>query len=535
MNFLKPYLYLLRFQMRVHIVVMIQKLKEAEITEQDSLLLTRNLLRIAIFNISYIRGLFPENYFNDKSVPALDMKIKKLLPIDAESRRLVDWMEKVDGPMIEEYSFSFSYSDSDSQDVSMNISLTGTKKHGGVQLAKYTSSVDEDSRQNARQSMNIFTLLLLLLRTIVMKLMYYDDVTPQDYEPPFFRGCTEEEAQHVWPKDPLRMEVGNVNSKHLVLTLKVKSVLDPCEDENDGMQDGGKSIGPDSVHDDQLSDSDSEISQTRETQFLVAPVEKQEDDNGEVDEDDTHDSIETQQQLARVKDWINSRHLDTLELTDVLSNFPEISIVISFSTLEKIMDQLEKEGALSKTRKDTYVVNRDETPWSEFNFVKDESDALYHSLPMQYVTTTKLHNMLDGEASQTAVRKLIYRMIQEGYLEDSNNRRLGKRVVHSSLTERKLNEVRKVLDLNDDMDVDADEAVNKTNATLTAAEVSTRAGIHSIGSDLTHTKERYVVQQNGPVPSEQTISKANDTPVSINAQVRDPILQQSKRQKAQAN
>ena len=36
-------------------------------------------------------------------------------------------------------------------------------------------------------------------------------------------------------------------------------MLDPCEDENDGMQDGGKSIGPDSVHDDQLSDSDSEV------------------------------------------------------------------------------------------------------------------------------------------------------------------------------------------------------------------------------------------------------------------------------------
>ncbi|CBI27651.3 unnamed protein product, partial [Vitis vinifera] len=74
--------------------VVAQKLKEAEITEQDSLLLTRNLLRIAIFNISYIRGLFPEKYFNDKSVPALEMKIKKLMPMDAESRRLIDWMEK---------------------------------------------------------------------------------------------------------------------------------------------------------------------------------------------------------------------------------------------------------------------------------------------------------------------------------------------------------------------------------------------------------------------------------------------------------
>lgn len=82
------------------------------------------------FNISYIRGLFPEKYFSDKSVPALEMKIKKLMPMDAESCRLIDWMEKgvydalqnkylktllfsvceaINGPMIEEYAFSFSY------------------------------------------------------------------------------------------------------------------------------------------------------------------------------------------------------------------------------------------------------------------------------------------------------------------------------------------------------------------------------------------------------------------------------------------
>lgn len=40
---------------------------------------TRNLLRIAIFNISYIRGLFPEKYFNDKSVPALGKLLLVLL------------------------------------------------------------------------------------------------------------------------------------------------------------------------------------------------------------------------------------------------------------------------------------------------------------------------------------------------------------------------------------------------------------------------------------------------------------------------
>ena len=85
--------------------------------------------------------------------------------------------------------------------------------------------------------------------------------------------------------------------------MQVKSVLDPCVDENDDMQDDGKSTGPNSVHDEQPSDSDSEvnshssafysiftfyvvclkrnlffccccfqISQTKETQFLVAAV-----------------------------------------------------------------------------------------------------------------------------------------------------------------------------------------------------------------------------------------------------------------------
>lgn len=45
---------------------------------------------------------------------------------------------------------------------------------------------------------------------------------PAEYEPPFFRGCIGEEAHNTWTKNPLKMEVGNVNSKHFVLALKVK-------------------------------------------------------------------------------------------------------------------------------------------------------------------------------------------------------------------------------------------------------------------------------------------------------------------------
>ncbi|KAJ7004677.1 meiosis-specific protein ASY1-like isoform X2 [Populus alba x Populus x berolinensis] len=543
-------------------MVVAQKVKEAEITEQDSLLLTRNLLRIAIFNISYIRGLFPEKYFNDKSVPALEMKIKKLMPMDAESRRLIDWMEKgvydalqkkylktllfcvceaIEGPMIEEYTFSFSYSDSESQEVSMNINRTGNKKQGGT--FKYNSTNEITPNQMRSSACKMVRTLVQLMRTldkmpeeraILMKLVYYDDVTPADYEPPFFRGCTEEEAHNAWTKHPLQMEVGNVNSKHFVLALKVKSVLDPCEDENDDMEDDEVSLGADSVERDVYSESGTEVNQSQEDQYIVAPVDKQrpEEDSGLVDEDDTQDQVEDEQQLARVKDWIISHHLDTIELTDVLSNFPDISVVL----IEEIMGKLIKEDVLSKIGTDTYSKIKQKAIEYEFTAVKEEIDgdkasqaedrmymkALYHVLPMEYVTISKLQNKLAGEANQSTARKLLEKMIRDGYIEAKGNRGLGKRVIHSSLTETKLMEVRRALG-HDAMDIDSNQPHKKSNHPESQKmgndykDGSTCGVLHSIGSDLTRMVIRSEMNQNGSARCEQTISKTGDhgnTPTS---------------------
>ncbi|KAI3696446.1 hypothetical protein L1987_79461 [Smallanthus sonchifolius] len=63
-------------------------------------------------------------------------------------------------------------------------------------------------------------------------------------------GCTDEEAQNSWTKN---IELGNVNNKHFVLSLKLKSVLDPCEDDNvclgaDSMQQDGDSEANDEYY-----------------------------------------------------------------------------------------------------------------------------------------------------------------------------------------------------------------------------------------------------------------------------------------------
>ncbi|CAN1794562.1 Meiosis-specific protein ASY1 [Linum perenne] len=552
-------------------MVVAQKVKEAEITEQDSLLLTRNLLRIAIFNISYIRGLFPEKYFTDKNVPALEMKIKKLMPLDAESRRLIDWMEKgvydalqkkylkmllfcvceaVDGPMIEEYAFSFSYSDSDSQEVSMNINRIGNKKKGGTfKCNSVTEVTPNQMRSSACKMVRTLVQLMRTLdkmpeeRTILMKLLYYDDVTPTDYEPPFFKGCSEEEGHNSWTKSPLKMEVGNVNSKHFVLALKVKSVLDPCDDENEDMEDNDVSLGSaDSDETDYSSGSDAEVNQSQEDQYIVAPAGKQqpEADSGMVDEDDTQDPEEDEQQLARVKDWINSYHRDTVELTDILTNFTDISVALT----EEIVDNLVKEGVLSKAGKDIYTVNKHKVSDYDFNTVKEETEgqavalddktpkvddhlyikAMYHALPMTYVTIPTLQSKLDGEANLTTVRKLINKMTKDGYLEAKGNRRLGKRVIHSITTEKKLLEVKRALKT-DSMDLDTNEpqSIKKaplefpTTGTDQRDNNSTCGVLHSVGSDLTRMKIRSDINENGSIRTEQTVSKTREpgnTPTS---------------------
>ncbi|GFY99977.1 DNA-binding HORMA family protein [Actinidia rufa] len=476
-------------------MVVAQKVKEAEITEQDSLLLTRNLLRIAIFNISYIRGLFPEKYFNDKSVPALgvyDALQKKYL------RTLLFCVcEAVEGPMIEEYAFSFSYSSSDSQEVSMNINRTGNKKQRGT----FKCNIHDRSHSQSDE--------------------------PADYEPPFFRSCTEQEAHNSWTKNSLKMEVGNVNSKHFELTLKVKSVLDPCEDENDDIQENDVSLGADSVQRDE-SESDSEGSHSQDDQYIVAPIDKQgnHEDGGMVDEVDTQDPEEDQQRLVRVKDWISCYHLGNIELTDVLSNFPDISVVL----IEEIMDKLVKEGILSKTGTDNYTINKQKNSDYEFDAVKEEMDGqvvpdgkkaqqgmdedymymkvLYHALPMNYITVSKLQSKLEGQVNQTTVRKLIDKMTRDGFVEAKSNRRLGKRVIHSDLTEKKLMEVKKTLDIDSMVMIKIVRGSNHK-------DMSTCGVLHSIGSDLTRTRGRSETHQNGSIRSEQTVTRANgNTPMS---------------------
>ncbi|KAB8111236.1 meiosis-specific protein PAIR2 isoform X3 [Oryza sativa Japonica Group] len=550
-------------------MVMAQKTKEAEITEQDSLLLTRNLLRIAIYNISYIRGLFPEKYFNDKSVPALEMKIKKLMPMDTESRRLIDWMEKgvydalqkkylktllfcicekEEGPMIEEYAFSFSYPNTSGDEVAMNLSRTGSKKNSATFKSNAAEVTPDQMRSSACKMIRTLVSLMRTLdqmpeeRTILMKLLYYDDVTPEDYEPPFFKCCADNEAINIWNKNPLKMEVGNVNSKHLVLALKVKSVLDPCDDNNVNSEDDNMSLDNESDQDNDFSDT--EVRPSEAERYIVAPNDGTcKGQNGTISEDDTQDPVHEEELTAQVREWICSRDTESLEVSDVLVNFPDISMVMPTDIMERLL----KDGLLSRAKKDSYSVNKIADPTTPH--IKKEvimqnvsptegtknsngdlmyMKALYHALPMDYVSVGKLHGKLDGEASQNMVRKLIEKMVQDGYVKNSANRRLGKAVIHSEVTNRKLLEIKKILevDIAEQMAIDtnAEPGEPERKDHLSGHEMrdgSTMGCLQSVGSDLTRTRELPEPQQNVSMQSGQEASTVDKDPSRTPTSVRE--------------
>ncbi|XP_026410072.1 meiosis-specific protein ASY1-like [Papaver somniferum] len=232
-------------------------------------------------------------------------------------------------------------------------------------------------------------------------------------------------------------------------------------------------------------------------------------------EDDTHDAEEDEHQLKRVRDWISSSHIDNIELTDVLSSFPDISVALT----EEIMDKLVNQNILSRTGKDSYSISKMKAIVVKEEIQVNQVDekvqrgndedylylkALYHVLPLDYVTISKLQSKLEGEANQATARELLDKMACDGYVEAKNKPRLGKRVIRSELTDKKLFEVKNVLEIK----LSAMEISEPQN-------ISTCGGLHSVGSDLTRTRERSVdTQQNGSSRIQEQLG--NNTPIRGN-------------------
>lgn len=239
--------------------------RQDTVTHNQSLTLVRNLFRTAISSVCYLRGLFPENCFSDRSVVGLN--IKSLTTSNKQVAKIVEWLE--DGvfdalekrylrevifgvttdpnnpkSLVESYRFDVRYPENGKygkliEDITAPYSNNNNNNDNTIVATNNTNtnsttttfrmSVNDDSdkpvtRANVKEA--TVTLLRRLMsmtqmlpelperRYIYMGLRYTED-TPSDYEPPHFRPT------NIDPGSGSTMEIGRVRTGFHTLNLSL--------------------------------------------------------------------------------------------------------------------------------------------------------------------------------------------------------------------------------------------------------------------------------------------------------------------------
>ncbi|CAH3137001.1 unnamed protein product [Porites lobata] len=207
-----------------------------QVTEQQSALFVKKLLAVAVSSITYLRTIFPEHAFGDRCLEDLNLKILKDDSACPGACQVIQWIKgcfdaldkkylrmivigiygDAEDPdtVIESYTFKFSYMDKE-----VSIFRNGNK---------IASAHTE--RDTKKATIRLLRTIILLSQTLsslpddvmmTMKLLYYDEVTPPDYEPPGFKHTSNDAFNFV--DEPLNIKVGDVSTPFHTVKLRIKT------------------------------------------------------------------------------------------------------------------------------------------------------------------------------------------------------------------------------------------------------------------------------------------------------------------------
>ncbi|NWZ83535.1 HORM2 protein, partial [Poecile atricapillus] len=206
---------------------------ESITTEKQSLVLVKRLLAISVSCITYMRGLFPEGSYCTRYLDDLCLKILREDKSCLGSLQIVKWIQGCfdalekqyvnlgfyalsSHPTVTEmYQFKFKYKKKVPQ---MDICSNHREFVAGL--------CGRDVKQASRFLLRSLYVLMQDLGplpndiTLSMKLLYYNDVTPKDYQPP---GFVEDGslADFLFAGDPVHLRLGSVSTDFHLMKVKV--------------------------------------------------------------------------------------------------------------------------------------------------------------------------------------------------------------------------------------------------------------------------------------------------------------------------
>ncbi|XP_063234602.1 uncharacterized protein LOC134537758 isoform X2 [Bacillus rossius redtenbacheri] len=242
----------------------------APVTAELSVLFMQKIVSISMSNIAYVRRLCNDDSFNEREIHGVNIKILRD-DICENGYKIVTWLKgafdalhkqylrmlifavhtgSLNSPVLETYSYEFTYFND--QELQCVVRSTGSASEGTS--SKYTvkrdiynpEEIEKMTRRLFESCQDIRKILKPLPeeKLLSMKLLYYDNVTPKDYEPPGFVAANSSTFKYACERTPKKIRLGYVATEFHATKVRLQSTL--VTDGKDTMiEEGGQS--PDEI------------------------------------------------------------------------------------------------------------------------------------------------------------------------------------------------------------------------------------------------------------------------------------------------
>ncbi|KFO74318.1 HORMA domain-containing protein 1, partial [Cuculus canorus] len=224
-------------------------------TEQQSLMLVKRLLAVAVSCITYLRGIFPESAYGTRYMDDVCVKILREDKNCPGSAQLVKWMLGCYDALQKKYVTDSLLITGFLQTITECYHFKFKYTHNGPLLDFGSKNKRNDSTITCADTKKASILLIRKIYVLMqnlsplpndvcltMKLFYYDEVTPSDYQPPGFKEGDCEGV--IFEGEPMYLNVGEVPTPFHMLKVKVTTEKQRMENVDRSILKHGESNVP---------------------------------------------------------------------------------------------------------------------------------------------------------------------------------------------------------------------------------------------------------------------------------------------------
>lgn len=212
----------------------------------------KKLVALGISNVTYLRAVFPDQAYVDRQLEGIRLKILRDDGTCPAAAQVVAWLKSafdavskkylrqlilaihMDGTSpdnaLETYSFHFTYKDENLSGCSILRKNNKTNEEVASVMNASLTEIRGSTLEMLRTTIQLTQSLPVLPDKcgISMKLLYYEDVTPDDYEPPGFYAA--ENSAFMFPSESLNCKLGEVKTPFHTLKFNAKMEITKLEE-----------------------------------------------------------------------------------------------------------------------------------------------------------------------------------------------------------------------------------------------------------------------------------------------------------------